>query len=153
MIFSSPAPPFGQWYMSMSKVRLSRCAQLKRCGRTWTVSTSISAAATAAVAGFSGFGGPGGPTRARSFTFGASTPWSLMRCNLGRGTSAASPCMNSSVLITRCVVLSPDANSPVDCWCLAKNRATGPGRPEGLSRHGVFNSSSTWPAAFSCTRL
>jgi hypothetical protein len=66
-----------------------------------------------------------GTTIARSFAFGASTPWNRMRCSLGRGTSAASRCMNSSVLITRCVV---------------------------PSRHGVLSLSCTCPAALSCTR-
>lgn len=32
----------------------------------------------------------------RSFAFGASTPWKRMRLSLGRGTSAANRCMNSS---------------------------------------------------------
>jgi hypothetical protein len=49
----------------------------------------------------------------------------LIRCSLGRGTSAASRCMNSSGLMTRCAV---------------------------TSRHGVLSLSPTCPAALSCTR-
>ena len=49
----------------------------------------------------------------------------LIRCSLGRGTSAASRCMNSSGLMTRCAV---------------------------RSRHGVLSLSPTCPAALSCTR-
>ncbi len=68
---------------------------------------------------------PCSTTSGLSFAFGANTPWNLIRCNLGRGTNAASRCMNSSGLITRCVV---------------------------PSRQGVLSVSSTCPAALSCTR-
>ena len=37
---------------------------------------------------------------------GASTPWNLMRCSRGCGTSVAGRCMNSSGLMTGCVVPS-----------------------------------------------
>jgi len=63
--------------------------------------------------------------RTCSLAFGASTPWNRMRCSRGRGTSAANRCMNSSGLITRCVV---------------------------PSRHGVLSLSSTCPAALTCMR-
>ena len=69
---------------------------------------------------------------------------------------------------------SPDTNSPVDCLCLARGLATGQARPargRGTSaasrcmnssgditrcvvpsRQGVFNLSTTCPAALVCTR-
>ena len=78
MIFSSPPPQFGQCCMSMSKTRLSSSAQLMRCGRTWTVSTSHSATESASVAGPTCSGGPCGTTSERSLAFGASTPWNLL---------------------------------------------------------------------------
>jgi hypothetical protein len=125
--------------MSQLKTCLSSRAQLMRCGRAWTVWTSHSAAESASVAGSSRSGGPCGTTSPRSLAFGASTPWfahrgaahfaqrsyadtKLMRCRRGCGTRAASRCMNSSGLITGCVV---------------------------PSRHGVFSFSSTCPAALS----
>jgi hypothetical protein len=74
MIFSSPAPQFGPCCMSMSNTRLSSRAQLMRCGRTWTVSTSHSATAAVA-AGSSCSSGPCGTTSDRSFALGGSTPW------------------------------------------------------------------------------
>ncbi len=125
MIFSSPPSQFGQFCISMSKTRLSSRAQLMRCGRANTVSTSRSAAAAAPVGGGADAGGPCGTTCDRSFALGASTPWNLIRCNRGRDTNAASRCMNSSGLITRCVV---------------------------PSRQGILSFSSTCPAALSCTR-
>ena len=129
MILSSPAPQLGQCCMSISNTRLSSRAQAIRCGRSGrsglvSVWTTHSLAATAAVAR-SSTSGPCGTTRDRSLALGASTPWNLMRCRRGRGTSAASRCMNSSGLKTRCVV---------------------------PSRHGVFSFSSTCPAALTCTR-
>jgi hypothetical protein len=39
----------------------------------------------------------------------------LIRCNLGRGTNAGSRCMNSSGLITRCVVPSRRKRSRLSC--------------------------------------
>lgn len=86
MIFSSLAPQFGHICMPMSKTRLSSRAQLMRCGRAWTDSTSHSAPAAACAC----TGGPYGTTKGLSFAFGASTPWNLIRCSRGRGTSAAS---------------------------------------------------------------
>jgi hypothetical protein len=76
------------------------------------VSTSHSAAVAASVAGSSCSSDPCGTTRARSLALGARTPWLAQRgaahfakrsdvdtkrikCNLGRGTSAASRCMDS----------------------------------------------------------
>ena len=47
-----------------------------------------------------------GTTSERNLAFGAIAPWNLMRCDLGRGTSAASRCMKSSGLITKCVAPS-----------------------------------------------
>ena len=76
MIFSSPAPLFGQCWKSMSKTRLSSRAQLMRPSRAWAVSTSHSEAAAVSVAGPS--------------------------CSSGLcGTSAARHCMNRSGLITK----------------------------------------------------
>jgi len=101
-----------------------RPADAVRPGPAWTVSTSRSATAAASVATCACAGGPCGTTRGRSFAFGASTPWNRMRCSRGRGTSAASRCMNSSWLMTKCVV---------------------------PSRHGVLSLRSTCPAALSWT--
>ena len=95
-----------------------------RAGRTWTVSASHWMPDAATPAACSSLGGPCGTTSERSLAFGASTPWKRIRCSLGRGTSAASRCRNSSGLITSCVV---------------------------PSRHGFLSLSSTWPAALSCT--
>lgn len=50
MVLISPLPQFGQCCLSMSKTRLSSRAQLTRCGRAWTVSTSHSPVAVASVA-------------------------------------------------------------------------------------------------------
>jgi hypothetical protein len=121
MMLSSPLPQFGQCYMSMSKTRLSSRAQLMPCGRAWAISPW--AAAAASLAAFASLVGPCGTTSARSLAFGASTPWfaqrgsahfakrsyadsKLIRCSRGRGTSAASRCMNSNGLMTRCAVPS-----------------------------------------------
>ena len=41
--------------------------------------------------------------------------------------------------MTKCVVLSPDTNSPVDCLCLAKGLALGQARPAGPSRQAVLS--------------
>ena len=123
MILSSPVPQFGQRCMSISKAqasaktnlyssyvvaktRLSSRAQLMRAGRTWTVSASHWTPDAPTPGTSSSLGGPCGTTSERSFAFGASTPWKRIRCSLGRGTSAASRCMNSNGLITRCVVPS-----------------------------------------------
>ena len=66
------------------------------------------------------------PRRADSpARWGTSTPWKRIRCSRGRGTRAASRCMNSSGDITRCVVPS----------C-----------------QGVFSFSITCAAALHCTR-
>lgn len=40
-------------------------------------------------------------TSERSWAFGASTPWNVIRCSRGRGTNANSRCMNSSGPMTR----------------------------------------------------
>ena len=72
--------------MSMLKTRSSNRAQLMRCGRAWTVSTSRQTVGTASVAGSCCSGGTFGTTNARSLAFGASTPWNRMRCSRGRGT-------------------------------------------------------------------
>ena len=41
--------------------------------------------------------------------------------------------------MTKCVVLSPDTNSPVDCLCLPKGLALGQARPAGPSRQAVLS--------------
>ena len=41
--------------------------------------------------------------------------------------------------MTKCVVLSPDTNCPVDCLCLAKGLAPGRARPAGPSRRAVLS--------------
>ena len=69
--------------------------------------------------------GPAGITWARSVAFGASTPWKRIRCNRGRGTSAAGRCMNSSGDITMWVVPSCQAD---------------------------FRRSTTLPVRFNCSR-
>ena len=107
MILNSPPPQFGQCRMSISNTRSSSLAQLMQPGRLWADSTSHSA--TAASAACCSRAGPCGTTIARSLAFGASTPWKRIRCSLGRGISAASRCMNSSGLMTRCVVPSRQA--------------------------------------------
>ena len=136
MILGCPPPRFGQVWMSMSQTRSSSRAQLMGCGRAWTVSTPHSAAGTSCAAG------PCGTTREHSWAIGTSTRWFaqrgsahlaqrscadtyLIRCGFYRGTSAASRCMNSGGLITRCVV---------------------------PSRHGVLSLSSTRPAGLSWIR-
>jgi len=137
MIFSSP-PQFGQCAMSISNTRFSSLAQLSRTGRRCAHVASHSAG------GAAGAGGSGScvTTSARSLALGARTPWfaqrgsahfakrsyadtKRIRCSLGRGTSAASRCMNSSGDITKCVV---------------------------PSRQGVLSLSTTCPAALVCTR-
>jgi hypothetical protein len=126
MIFSSPAPQLGQRRRSMPNTRSSNRAQPMGCARVRSGSAcSYSADAATPVATCARAGGPCGTTRARNLALGASTPWYRIRCSRGRGTSAASRCMNSSGLSTRCVV---------------------------PSRHGVFNSSCTCPAAFTWMR-
>ena len=57
-----------------------------------------------------------GTTSARSLALGASTPWKRIKCSRGRGTSAASRCMNSSGDITRCVVPSRRAGDVAAQW-------------------------------------
>ena len=96
----------------------------------------------AGCAACAGGSGSCGTTSARSLALGASTPWfaqrgsahfakrsyagtKRIRCSLGRGTSAASRCMNSSGNITRCVA---------------------------PSRQAVLSLSTTCPAALVCTR-
>ena len=125
MIFTSPAQHLGQRCMSMSKTRFDSRAQPMRRARPWTVSTSHSPAVAASVAAGACASDPCGTTRARSFALGASTPWCRIGCSRGRGTSAASRCMNSSGLITRRVVPSRhgyrgsgDPNAAVSFECV-----------------------------------
>ena len=95
LIFSSP-PQFGQCSTSISKTRLGNLAQFRRTGRWCARFASHSA-------GFCCLRGRYRPLRhprGRSVALGASTPWNLIRCSRGRGTSAASRCMNSSGLRT-----------------------------------------------------
>jgi len=83
---------------------------------------------------------------------GASTPRNLMRRNLGRGTSAASRCMNSSGLnlAGRALAkLGPFGWRKQSTGLFASRLST---RWVVPSRHGVLSLSSTWPAALSCTR-
>ena len=121
MIFNSP-PQFGQCSMSISNSRFSSLAQLRRAGR-WCAQFASHSAVFASCPGTSG---SCGTTSARNLVLGASTRWfaqrgsahfaqrsdadtKRIRCSRGRGTSAASRCMNSSRDITRCVVLSREA--------------------------------------------
>ena len=107
-----------------------------RAGRPCAQPDSVGAGSGTAVTS----SGPAGTTSARSLALGASTPWFAQResahfakrsyahtnrIRCGRGTSAASRCMNSSGDITMCVV---------------------------PSRHAVFSLSTTCPALLHCTR-
>ena len=105
MILSWP-PQFGQCAMSISNTRLSSRAQLMRAGRPCAQPGSVAVSSDLPVA----CSGPCDTTMALSFAFGASTPWKRMSCSLGRGTSAASRCMNSSGDITMWVVPSRQAD-------------------------------------------
>ena len=67
-----------------AKTRLSSRAQLMRAGRRCSQAGSAAASSDAATSS----SGHAGTTSARSFAFGASTPWKRMRCSRGRGTSA-----------------------------------------------------------------
>ena len=124
MILSSPAPQLGAvLHVDVEHALGSRAQAIPvRSVRPVRVSLGLDHA----FAGGNGCGGPFlhlGPLRHHQgpqFALGASTPWNLMRCRRGWGTSAASRYMNSSGLKTRCVV---------------------------PSRHGVFSFSSTCPAA------
>jgi hypothetical protein len=122
----------------VAKTRLSSLAQFSRTGR-WCAKFASHSAGGAA---WTGGSNSCGTTIARGLALGASTPWFAQRgaahfakrsyadtkrikCSRGRGTRAASRCMNSSGLITRCVV---------------------------PSRQGVLSFSTTCPAALVCNR-
>jgi hypothetical protein len=97
-------------------------AQLIRCGRTKTVSTSQTAAVAASV----GDSTPCFAQRgAADFAQRSYSDTKLIRFNCGLGTSAASRSMNTCGLMTRCVVPSDS---------------------------GVLSLSSNCPLALSCTR-
>jgi hypothetical protein len=101
-----------------------------RPGKAGACSMSHSAAVAASLAGSSSVAGSCGTTIGRSLAFGASTPWDRMRCNRGRGTSAASRCMNSSGLIT-----GRPAGPPSDIlWgFLTPGESVSYGRPVGVA--------------------
>ena len=109
MIFSSP-PQFGQCSRSRSNTRLSSRAQLSRTG-LWCAQIASHSAGGAAWAGGSS---SCGTTSARSLALGARKPWKRIRCSRGRGTNAASRCMNSSGDIS-CALLA-SLRSTGRCW-------------------------------------
>ena len=82
-------PPWGQYSLAIANPRLSNWAQRMRASAEGRGASPWSAHWSMALTGALGM------ISARRLAWGASTPWKRIRGHRGRGTSAASRCMNS----------------------------------------------------------
>ena len=89
-------PPHAHRSTSISNTRLSNRAHVMRTGALYPCSQSPSPVVVCCT--------DTGTTFDLNFAFGASTSWNRIRCSRGRGTKAASRCMNSIGVSTMWVV-------------------------------------------------
>jgi hypothetical protein len=93
-------PQRAQVLISTPNTRFRRCAQVMA---TWRGVMGLAELAESALPPTPRCAGV---TAARSLLWGANTPWNLVRCIRGSGTSAASLAIRSSGSSTMCVVPS-----------------------------------------------